>query len=167
LGPAVEVQVLPGFAVEVDGLYRPFGYTLEFNYASASFETTRERANSWEFPLIAKYRFFERSLRPFVGVGYAVRTVRGTDAYSGFSLRSLNPQVYQYYTGRANTAYSATHGLVVSGGIDFGTKRLGIPLEFRYEHWTQPFLDQYGGDGSYHIQSAQNEAFVMLGLMWR
>jgi hypothetical protein len=33
--------------------------------------------------------------------------------------------------------------------------------------WNKPFLDQVGGDGSYFIQSARNEVFILVGISWR
>jgi hypothetical protein len=66
-----------------------------------------------------------------------------------------------------STVYSVTHGLVVAGGVDLGPRCLRISPELRYVHWNRPFLDQFGGDGSFRIQSAQNEVFALLGIMWR
>jgi hypothetical protein len=159
VGPAVELRLPLGIAVEFDALYRPFGYSQQSFSNIAGLKMTRERAHSWEFPLIAKYRFRETGLHPFLGLGYEPRIVSGTD------VSSFNPSVSPFST--APTAYSTTHGLVVSGGIDFGARRLRISPELRYVHWNRPFLGQFGPDGSYRIQSAQNEVFVLLGLMWR
>jgi hypothetical protein len=63
-------------------------------------------------------------------------------------------------------SYPATHGLVVSGGVDIDVKRLRVSPELRYVHWVEPFLNQYGPDGSYQLQSAQNEFFLLLGIAW-
>jgi hypothetical protein len=164
VGPAVELRLPLGFAVEFDALYRRFGYA-QSSSSCCTIGTTRERANSWEFPIIAKYRFSERGLHPFLGVGYDPRTVQGTDFSSGVYNLGL-PGGPQYFSGQTSTAYAVTHGLVVSGGFDLGVRHLRISPELRYVHWTQPFWNQYGPDG-HRIQSGQNEVFVLFGLMWR
>jgi hypothetical protein len=57
-GAMVEIDFDPHFSMEVDGLYRPLGYTFagvepggELNSFSPAIVVT------WEFPRLAKYRF--------------------------------------------------------------------------------------------------------------
>jgi len=166
----LELRLPWRLGVEFDALYRRFGYTSRFQSCCAS-SITRERSNSWEFPLIAKYRFPMPLAHPFAGVGYDPRTVRGADVSSGSYLSGItaNPpaSIYTYYFNqRSRTHYPVTHGVVISGGIDLGKGRLRISPELRYVHWSAPFLDQTGGDGSYRIQSVQNEVFVLVGIAW-
>ncbi len=65
IGPSVEVRIHGGFAVELDAIYRRLGSSGAFgSRASAegpiSFYTFRERDNSWELPVLAKYTFERR-----------------------------------------------------------------------------------------------------------
>jgi hypothetical protein len=152
--------------VEFNALYRPFGCTQSFS-TIAGLHLTRESANSWEFPLIAKYRFSGAIAHPFVGIGYDPRVVHGTDFSSGPVLLSLNPPVSQNLTAQTPASYYGTHGLVVSGGFELATGHFQISPEVRYVHWSQPFLNAQGWVGTFRIQSAQNEAFVLFGFMWR
>src|SRR6476661_3389813 len=56
VGPMVDVALPYHFSFEADALYSRFGYTsTTYGLLGDSF-TERVRANSWEFPLLAKYR---------------------------------------------------------------------------------------------------------------
>ncbi len=77
VGPMVDVRLPLRLGIEFDALYQPVGYTVQnFDF---DFFSSRERSNSWEFPIIAKYRLpgFAR-VGPHVGVGYAPRIVQGS-----------------------------------------------------------------------------------------
>jgi hypothetical protein len=170
VGPTVDIRLPKRLSIEVDALYRRFGFTGYSNSCCGN-SVTRERANSWEFPMIVKYRLPARLVHPFVGVGYAPRVVQGTDVSSGSYLSGMtsNPpmDIYTYYFNqRSNTNYSWTHGVVVSGGVSLGAGHLRVTPEMRYVHWNAPFLNAYGGDGSFQFVSKQDEVFVMLGLSW-
>ena len=170
IGPTVEVRLPLGLGVEFDALYQRFGFT-GYSGSCCGASITRERASSWEFPIIGKYRLPMFRVHPFLGVGYAPRTVHGTDVSSGYFLSGIttNPpaSVYTTFTNRRfDTQYPVTHGVVVSGGVDGSVGRLRISPEVRYLHWNRPFLDQLGGDGSFMFQSKQDELQVLLGISW-
>jgi|HubBroStandDraft_6_1064221.scaffolds.fasta_scaffold26332_3 hypothetical protein len=66
VGPSIEVHLFGNFFVEADALYQRIGNELvSFSIApgsnttagSTTFSTTRNRGNSWEFPVLAKYYF--------------------------------------------------------------------------------------------------------------
>jgi hypothetical protein len=159
-------------SIEVDALYRRFGFTEYVTYCCGfGSSITRERANSWEFPLILKYHVTGGRVHPFVGVGYAPRIVHGTDVSSGSYLSGMtsNPpmDIYTYYFNqRSNTNYSWTHGVVVSGGVSLGAGHVRFTPEVRYVHWNAPFLNSPGNHGCCMYASNQDEVFVMLGLSW-
>jgi len=165
VGPFAEFRLPWHISVEVDALFRRVGYTSGFGNVLSS-GIIRERSNSWEFPMVAKYRLPFRLVHPFVGVGYAPRVVHGSDISSGQFLSS--PTTYTSFVNqRSDTQYSPTHGIVAAGGVDWGGRPFGITCELRFVHWNDPYLQQYGGDGSYFIQSSQNEVFLMVGIRFR
>ena len=171
VGPAVELRLPWRLGVEFDALYRRFGYTSESQFASLSHSIIRERGNSWEFPLLAKYRIPGRLVQPFAGAGYDWRKVNGSDVSSGYYLsgQTTNPpaDIYTYYFNqRRSTDYPVGHGVVISGGIDLNSRHLRVSPEFRYVRWRKQFLSQVGGDGSYFLQSSQNEYFILVGISW-
>jgi hypothetical protein len=74
-GAAIELQVRPSFSVEVDGMYR----TLHSTWAAVLPDGTLNSVSpspvvTWEFPVLAKYRFFRKRFAPFVEAGPAFRT---------------------------------------------------------------------------------------------
>jgi hypothetical protein len=162
-GPMLDVRLPLRLGVEFDALYSRFGYTLDYSYL-LTVETIRARANSWEFPIIVKYRPPFAGVHPYVGIGYAPRVVHGSEIDSGYYY-SPNMQSITPFRSSYPDSYPTTHGLVVSGGIDVDVKRLRIAPELRYVHWVEPFLSQYP-DGIYRLQSAQNEVFILVGLAW-
>lgn len=161
----VDVRLPLSLSFEFDALYRRFGFT---GYAGSPFfsSITRERANSWEFPLILKYRFPGLRVRPFVGVGYAPRVVHGTDVSSGSFLSVPTGMTTYYFNRRLDTSYPVTNGIVVSGGVELRAGRVGVSPQVRYVHWAAPFLNSVGGDGSFQFSSQQDDFFVMLGVSW-
>ncbi|HMC61615.1 MAG TPA: hypothetical protein VKJ01_20655 [Candidatus Solibacter sp.] len=170
VGPMAEIRLPLRLSFEVDALYRRFGFT---GGASSVFGSsiTRERANSWEFPMIVKYRLPVVPAHPFVGAGYAPRTIHGTDVSSGRFLSGIsqNPpaSIYTYFFNqRSDTSYSLTHGIVVLGGVNLGAGHVRFSPELRYVHWNAPFLNEFGGDGSFQFVSRQDEFQVLLGVSW-
>ena len=165
VGPAVQVDLPLHFDVEVDALYRTFGYSSAFgNFAG--YAIIRERSNSWEFPLIGKYRIPAGPFHPFAAAGFNTRLVAGASVSSGSYLSGLGPMV-PFFNSHSVTAYPVTHGLVVSGGVDWKIPHLRISPEVRYQRWNKAFLDQVGGGGSYDLHSSQNELLLILGVSWR
>lgn len=90
VGASVEVRLPVGFAIEADGIYRPVGTTTNYQFLGAAGPAVtslidRTRGDSLEFPLLGKYYFRPRESgwQPFVGTGWALRTVafhdRGTE----------------------------------------------------------------------------------------
>ena len=80
----MEVRLPARFAVEADALYQRIGYSNVFNLNDTNLFQSRERGNSWEFPLLVKYYFRPQSesWQPFVGTGFAFRTTSFHSDYS-------------------------------------------------------------------------------------
>lgn len=150
-GPALNIHLPRHFSVEFDALYQRFGFTSRFDFPSIA----RERANSWEFPLLLKYRLASSPI--LVGAGYAPRIVDGNDVLTlgAGTTRSFS------------TNYPVTHGVVVSGGLEFKTSHVRVSPEVRYVHWNAPFLFNATPDTAIPLASKQDEVFVLIGIAWR
>jgi len=166
----VEIRLLLRLSFEFDALYRRFGFT---GYTRSVFgnSVTRERANSWEFPMMVKYNLPVILAHPFVGAGYAPRAIHGTDVSSGSFLSGISQDppasiFTHFFNQRSDTNYSLTHGLVVSGGVNLSAGHVRFSPELRYVHWNAPFLNDFGGDGSFQFVSRQDEFLVLIGLSW-
>jgi|SRR5882724_8828400 len=97
IGPMIEVGLPLHFAFEVDALYSRLGNTF-FIPSIANESDTRTIANSWEFPLVAKYYLPVSRVNPFFSIGVAPRYAVGT---IHDSLRLLSGRRYLLFGGLA------------------------------------------------------------------
>jgi len=169
-GPRVDFHLPRHFFVEVDALYRLFGFTA-YQQSATTNVIIRERANSWEFPVILKYRYTGYRTHPFLGAGYAPRFVNGNDVANGAYLTGIRSgiPIYTYLIDqKSKTSYPVSHGAVVSGGVEFVAGPVHISPELRYTHWTPPFLNfnESGLAGGYKYNSDRNELLVLVGVTW-
>ncbi|HEV2448747.1 MAG TPA: hypothetical protein VGS58_22595 [Candidatus Sulfopaludibacter sp.] len=125
VGPMVELRLPFGLGIEAEALYSRFGYSSSGSNFSSSF-SIRARANSWEFPVLAKYH---RRL-VFFDAGVAPRRMSGEFTSTVFS---INPLTYSwsYSSVTGNTTYAATVGFVFGGGVEFSAGRIHIAPEVR------------------------------------
>jgi len=170
LGPRVNVYLPRHFFVEVDALYRTVGYTA-YEITSVMNEGIRERANSWEVPMLLKYRYPGYRAHPFIGAGYDPRFVHGTDLTNGAFVSGSTSGIptYTYLINQQSaTHYPVSHGAVVSGGVEFVAGSVHISPELRFIHWSPAFLsvNQNGSAGGYKFNSAHNELLVLFGVTW-
>jgi hypothetical protein len=167
VGPMLEIGLPLSFAVEVDALYKRVGYST-IDAAFGTTFTSRVRANSWEFPLLAKYYLpgHELPVRPFVEVGYVGRRLFGAEGvFSAFGQDILGNPVNSSArdSGSSLLRDNPTHGVVVGGGARLKLGPLRISPEIRYTHWGgQPF--QRDGAHGFFLDSSQNQAEFLLGL---
>jgi opacity protein-like surface antigen len=159
IGVAGEIRLPFGLGVEVDALYR------HLNYASNSGTTgvttvissSNTTGNAWEFPILAKYRFPAKIVRPYVDAGIAfdtlqglTQTIRRTVAGNTTTTSSSSPAELQNNT---------TRGFVIGAGLDIHVI-LHIQPEIRYTRWgAKHFLDTNGS-----LQSNQNQAEFLVGI---
>jgi hypothetical protein len=159
VGPMGVIGLTGRISLEVDALYRRFGYTSASTDIIGDFSLTRARANVWEFPILARFRV----AGPFyAAVGVAPRRMSGSSQglYIG----------RDFYTGLVNTVfnstttdhYDASVGGVAAVGASFG-RRLKFSPEFRYTHWNSQPL-QFNGSHGAHYESTQDQMEVMLGI---
>ena len=156
IGPMGEVRCPLGFAFEVDALYSRLG-NMYYIPLIANESTVRQIANSWEYPLLFKYRVPVPRVHPFVSIGAAPRTTHGqTDVIH-----------YGYYPSDV-TFYSSSwsafdYAFVLSGGIELLFGHLRIAPEIRYLHWSDSSNPTANQGGSY-LQVPGNEAQFLLGI---
>jgi hypothetical protein len=102
----VEVHLPLGFSVEGDALYRP----LTYNAIPLNGPTSTTSFASWEFPVVAKYRFLHTPLiKPYVEAGPSFRHV--------------------------SASYFSSAGFIVGAGVEIKVARLRIEPEIRYDRW--------------------------------
>jgi opacity protein-like surface antigen len=110
IGPMVELRLPFHLAVEADALYRPLNVTTFTNTGSA-LVTTGGDFSTWEFPVLAKYRFPTHIVKPYIEAGPSWRTLA-----SGID-------------------HLSNSGVTVGAGVEVQALLLRIAPEFRYTHW--------------------------------
>jgi opacity protein-like surface antigen len=160
IGPSVELRLPFGLGVELDALYRHFGYSsLGILPGATILNDSRTTAGAWEFPLVAKYRFKGVPLvRPYVEAGVSwdkltglTQTVTQTAASVIKTSSSSNP---------AELNKDFTTGFVMGVGVDVKVLIIHITPEIRYTRWgAKHFIDPNG-----LLNSNQNQAEFLLGI---
>ena len=187
VGPVIEFGLPLHLALELDALYRRQGYrsdldiSLSFlaNSALGPYGGTlraRERADSWELPVLLKYKFPVRTFQPYVEAGYEHRMIHGvTDADQTVYLNTAFPPHRPQDTShsRSDTTWPDSDGVVTGIGVQFGFGRLLMSPEVRYTWWSSTAVrgkPAIGGLGQFGIgpsfASARNQVDLQLELRW-
>ena len=168
VGPMVQFNLPRGFALEVDALYSRFGYTSSNSDIIGDFYTSRDRANSWQFPVLLKYRFHLAVLHPYLLGGWDPQHASSTTKTSASIVSNpYDPnytRTYQQFS--SDDHYGTNHGLVAGGGVEFDSHHLRVSPEVRYVRWKDPMFSIEQSHGFY-LLVPQNEVQLPLGVAWR
>ena len=148
-GPTAELHLPLGLGVEVDALYRHMSYT--GNGLIGSITSSNVNSGDWEFPVLLKYRFPMKIVRPYFDGGVAWDKLFGLTDSVKDSIASQSPSV---------TVKNATTGIVLGGGIDIHVVKIHIMPELRYTRWgSAQFVDPTG-----LLSSTKNQAEFLVGI---
>jgi len=159
LGATVEVRLPASFGLELDALYRRLNYS--GTVATNGLNTTTinsTSANAWEFPLLLKYRFGTKIVRPYVDAGFAWDTLAG--------LKQSIRQTIATITSSSTTSSPAdlnkkgTSGFVMGAGLDIHVVLLHVSPEVRYTRWNSAHFKDPAG----LVESKQNQAEFLVGI---
>jgi hypothetical protein len=132
-GAMVEWRLPLHFSLEVDGLYRPLGYTFAGIEPDGTLNSVSPATVvTWEFPVLAKYRFSFPSVRPFVEAGPSFRT-----------------------TGNLNSANPSHYGVTAGLGVEMHVHSLNVAPVVRYTHWA--------ADPVHSVQTIPNQLEFLVG----
>jgi hypothetical protein len=114
VGPSVEVQMPGNLSLEADAVYRPLRYVENYVVPNGpSFGGPHHgRVLTWEFPVLAKYRFSAPRVKPLIEAGPAFRLPQGL-------------------TGGSHV------GVTAGVGAEARLHRLKIAPVARFTHWGQ------------------------------
>ena len=161
IGPMAELRLPAGFAIELDILYRHFGYN-SFGTTTGTAATiidSQTSGSAWEFPLVAKYKFKGVPLlRPYVEAGVT------WDKLSGLTQAVSSTVSGVLHTSSSSTPaelnQSTTRGFVMGGGVEIKVLVLHIAPEIRYTRWgAKHFIDPGG-----LLNSNQNQGEFLIGI---
>ena len=108
-GLSAQMVLKDNFAVEVNAIYKPLR-------AGSRFADSRTRFSvlTWQFPVLAKYRWIRPNWTPFVVAGPSFRVAGNLNAY--------NPSRY---------------GVTVGGGVETRTGKVRLAPGLRYTRWAR------------------------------
>jgi len=169
LGPTIELRLPAGLGIELDALYRRTNYSgtaVTAGVTNSGLTTTTTisstSANAWEFPLLLKYRFGTRIVRPYVDAGFAWDTLAGlkqsvrqtiATAFSVTNGTSINQPI-------ADLNKKGTSGFVMGAGLDIHALVIHLSPEVRYTRWGSAHFKDPAG----LVESKQNQAEFLVGI---
>lgn len=135
IGGVAELDLPAGLGVELDLLYRRTGFSPADSIPAPGGDAV---GNSWEFPLLLKYKFPGILARPYIA--------------GGLSFRKL--------TDIPNLRQDGARGVVLGAGIRFSALLLRISPEVRYTRWNNQALLGPGGA----VTSSRNQVEALVGI---
>ncbi|HEX3875701.1 MAG TPA: porin family protein [Bryobacteraceae bacterium] len=149
IGPTAEIHFPFGIGVEVDALYRHMSYTSN-SVVQGIAAAGHFNSGNWEFPLLLKYRFPAKVVRPYVDAGVAWDTLSGISQSVASSVSNGSVTVVKKDT---------TAGFVIGAGVDLHFV-VHIMPEIRYTRWGSTQVI----DPTTFLKSNQNQAEFLLGI---
>jgi hypothetical protein len=138
IGPSVELHIPLGFSVEADALYRPVNFSSSIMVNNILGQPSTANVSSWEFPILAKYRFASPVVKPLLEAGASFRT-----------------------TG-SQLSWFSNRGLTLGGGIEVKLGRVRFGPELRYTRWGSDAEPNRGV--LFNPPSQKNQAELLLGI---
>jgi hypothetical protein len=130
-GATLEARLVRDFFLEVDGIYHPLHFR-EPEFGSF----VHQAVLTWEVPVLFKYKFRARRLRPIIEGGPAFRA-----------------------TGNLNGSQPSTYGAAGGLGVETALRRLKISPEVRYTRWAR---DAHPND-AFRPQTLPNRVELLVG----
>jgi hypothetical protein len=138
VGGTLEVQFNPSWSLEADGLFRTLHMTRAAVLRDGSLNSVSPSpVVTWEFPVLAKYRFQGWRANPFVEAGPSFRT-----------------------SGNLNGTNPSHVGVTTGVGVEISWRSLKIAPTARYTRWA---VDAIGGPGQ-QARTASNQVELLVGL---
>ena len=176
VGPAAEWHLTHSLSVELDAMYHRIGYADTTTGCSGLtgaciYSHTEVAGDSWDFPLMAKYRPFQRPARPFIAAGPVLRYLGPVHA-SGETTVTAPAFGASAPSTTTNTAIDTASppelvtrtymGATASIGVEFGSGHVRWQPEFRWTHW----IGNVGND-EYQLNFPPDEVQLLLGVRFR
>ena len=165
-GPSVEWRAANGFGLELNALYHRMGYVAIVRFlpgfqANSGRSAIDIKGNSWDFPLLLKYRLSWRR-KPFVAAGPVLRhvgPVRGRgQQMTQDPIRGTVSTIELDTTRPSELRKRFFPGITAGAGIEFRLPHALLLPEFRYTRWTAN-ISGLGGA----LRFAPNQAEFLVG----
>ena len=168
-GPSAEWRITRAFGFEVDALYHRMGYVAILDtFSTSQGASTRSaidvKGNSWDFPLMAKYRS-NGAMRPYLiggGVLRHVGPVRGRgEVIVQNSMSATTSRTVLDTTQPSELRKRLYPGVIAGGGVEFGADRFRVLPEIRYTRWTANISVQGG-----LLRFESNQVEFLIGVLF-
>lgn len=136
IGGFAELRLPFGLGAEADALYRPLHFTTSTAIANG-ITVSDGYNNSWEFPIVAKYRLPFPIIKPYVEAGPSFRTTTN------------------------NTRYLSNHGFALGAGVEVKALIVRISPEIRFTRWGSDAISAASAATAY---SNPNQVEFLVGL---
>lgn len=136
VGPSLQVNLPLSLRLEVDGLYRPYSFSVS--------GLPNATAQDWNFPLLLQYRFKTPVVKPFVEAGVSFD-----------HLANISAAAKSVTSGPGQLINQSSSGLILGGGLDVKIPFVRLSGELRYSHQNSAFFQQI---------SNVNQAEFLLGV---
>jgi Outer membrane protein beta-barrel domain len=130
VGPYLEVRLPWGFSVEADVLYQ-----------TALLNGVYSGGATWQFPVMAKYKFLKGPVRPYVEGGPSFSHIADLAEIPALNHRS-------------------NYGITLGAGIEVKVLVLRLAPEVRYNGWTLKNIQDPLGQ----FESNRNQAMFLIGI---
>ncbi|HUP02871.1 MAG TPA: outer membrane beta-barrel protein [Bryobacteraceae bacterium] len=147
LGADLELRLPLGLGLEANALYHPLSSS---GTGSGNMESVS--GHSFEFPIMAKYRFPSKIVKPFVEGGVSFGTLSGLTETVASGLGVTN---------KPATSNNPV-GVVLGGGVDIHALILHIAPEIRYTRWDKALFT----DPTSVMQGSQNQAEFLVDIVF-
>jgi len=173
VGPAVEVSLPFGLALEFDALYKRLDYDFSSKMRAASFGTFNQQQHNivsrWDLPLLLKYRVRTFAYRtPYISAGlntnYIVNTTQLSRTFFTPSPGAPVTPPVKLRNPPAELKYRSAEGFVIAGGLEFRIHGLRAAPELRYTRWAHENFHEPLPAGKLRSNLNQAEVLVTLSL---
>jgi hypothetical protein len=138
VGPLAELHLPLSFSVEADALYHPLSLAVQPDARLLELPSIKT-FDSWEFPVVGKYKFRAPFASPYLEAGPIFRT-------------ASSPLKH----------YLSSAGVVAGLGVETSVWRVRIAPELRFVHWGHDAPDA----GPLFYSSRRNQAQFLVGLSY-
>lgn len=162
LGATGELRFPFGLGIELDVLYRHLNYQSSTQIVGITTTTAdaTTTGNAWEFPLLAKYRFPTKVVRPYLVGGVAWDTLQGLRQSVKNTVLGGPPPSTVTTSVPAELQNKTTRGYVAGAGLDIRILVIHILPEVRFTRWgAKHFFDTND-----LLNSNRNQAEFLLGI---
>jgi outer membrane protein W len=162
LGPAVALRLHPRISVEVDALYKRIGYSRYGSYIS-QYERVKTRADSWEVPVIARYRLLSSRIRPYLAGGFSYHHISSAQSItqalvSGTWFVSPLDRVFELQR-------TSNWGATVAIGAETKLWKAHLLPEIRYTRWSSDIFRDPASPNRETVGTNRDQVEFLLGIM--